>query len=352
VTYNRLPEVGSGLRLHLNENTGGCSPAVLRALATLSPAEIAFYPDYGPITTECEGFFGVPAGCVQLTNGLDEGLQVVAQRAALVHMDQTRAASHPFESIVVEPAFEMYAACTESAGGRVVRVPSGPDLDFPADAVLRAISERTRLVYLTDPNNPSGRAIPAPAVRQIAAAAPHALVLVDEAYGDFSRQTFIGPDLDRFPNLVVGRTFAKAYGLAALRVGALVANRETLDAFRRILPPYSINVCAIHGLTAALRDRAFLTDYVSQSARSRELVYAFCESRQLKYWRSDANFVLIRVGPDAAGIARALADRGVFVRDRSQQPGCAGCIRITAGVVDHTRECLAALEDVIASSAR
>jgi len=356
VSYNRLPEVRNGLRLHLNENTAGCSPAVLQAIAETSTDEIAFYPDYEPITAECERFFGVEPGHVQLTNGLDEGLQVVAQRAALMALaDQASgfgSGGALFESIIVEPAFEMYAACTEAAGGRVVRITSGANLEFPTDALLQAINERTKLIYLTDPNNPSGCPIPPAAVERIAAAAPGALVLVDEAYGDFSRHTFIGPVLDRFRNLVVGRTFAKAYGLAALRIGALVAHKDTLDALRRILPPYSMNVCAIRGLTAALRDKTFLNDYVGQSGKSRELIYAFCQRRQLPYWPSEANFVLLRVGPDAPDIVRGLAQRGIFVRDRSNQPGCAGCIRITAGVVAHTQRCLEALEDVLASSAR
>jgi histidinol-phosphate aminotransferase len=349
MNYTRLPDVGPGLRLHLNENTGGCSPAVLAALGRLTPSDIAFYPDYEPITAACERWFDVPPGYVQLTNGLDEGLQVVAQRAALVAANGGDAG--PFESILVEPTFEMYAACTEAAGGTVVRVDPGDDFQFPIDALLRRINARTRLIYLTDPNNPTGVAIPPADIERIAAAAPHAIVLVDEAYADFARQTSVGPALNRFRNLIVGRTFAKAHGLAALRIGALIGHPDALDPLRRILMPYSINVCAIHGLTAALADRSYLDGYVAQSQQSRDLIYAFCDRQGLKYWRSDANFVLVRVGPSAA-IVSALADRGIFVRDRSNQPGCAGCVRITAGIVEHTRACINALEEILASSRR
>jgi histidinol-phosphate aminotransferase len=349
MTYSRLPDVRTGLRLHLNENTGGCSPAVLAALAQLTPSDVAFYPDYEPITSACERWFGVAPGYVQLTNGLDEGLQVVAQRAALT-FDGTGSGNR-FESIVVEPTFEMYADCTEGAGGKLVRVDPGDDFQFPIEAVLRSVGERTRLIYLTDPNNPTGIGIPAQDIVRIAAAAPRALVLVDEAYADFSDHTSIGPALDRYRNLIVGRTFAKAHGLAALRIGALVAHPDALEPLRRILMPYSINVCAIRALTAALADRSFLEEYVNQSRESRDLIYSFCERQGLKYWRSQANFVLVRVGPSAA-IVSALAAQGIFVRDRSNQPGCAGCIRITAGIADHTRMCLTALENALASSRR
>ena len=343
MTYIPITHRGPGLRLHLNENTAGCSPSVLAAIRDLGREDMSFYPDYGPMTAECERWLGVAAGWVQLTNGLDEGLHVVAQYARLVSDSST------FDAIIVEPAFEMYAACTEAAGGRVVRIAPGPDFEFPSGAVRSAISSRTRLIYLTDPNNPTGLPIPGGVVEELAAAAPGALVLVDEAYADFSGRTFIGPLLDRHRNLVVGRTFAKAHGLAALRVGAIVAHPATLDPLRRILPPYSLNVCAIQALGAALNDRAYLNWYVAESAQSRRLIYEFCERRGLRFWPSEANFVLLHVGKAASEITDILATRGIFIRDRSSQPGCDGCIRITAGILEHTAACLAALEDTLAS---
>jgi len=173
-------------------------------------------------------------------------------------------------------------------------------------------------------------------------------VFVDEAYADFSGRTAI-PLLDRYRNVVVGRTFAKAYGLAALRAGALVAHPDTLALFRRLLPPYSLNIAAVRALEAALRDRAYLDWYVGESLQSRQLIYDFCRRAGLAWWPSEANFVLVRVGDEVAGLVDALAQRGIFIRDKSKSPGCAGCVRITAGVAAHTRSCLAAMEDILAS---
>jgi histidinol-phosphate aminotransferase len=359
------------LRLHLNENTAGCSPAVVAALRTIDRDAIAVYPDYRAITAECERWFGVAAGWVQLVNGLDEGLHAVAQAARLSSADwslnpRPRSADwslnprptsadwspHPRDAIIVEPAFEMYVPCAEAAGLRVVRIPPQRDFAFPLAPLLAAIADSTRLIYLTDPNNPTGLPIPPGAVERIAEAAPHAWVLLDEAYSDFSGRTFIGPALDRHRNLIVGRTFAKAHGLAALRAGALVAHPETLDVIRRVLPPYSINICAAVALGAALRDREYLQWFIAQSVASRALVYETSQRLGLKYWPSETNFVLVRVGPEAPSVAREMASQGILVRDRSTQPGCDGCIRITAGVVEHTRVALTAFESAPTSARR
>ena len=343
MSYQLVAEIEGALRLHYNENTAGCSPAVIAALADVTREDAAFYPDYGPITARCASEFGVDAGWVQLTNGLDEGLQVVAQWA------RNAGRGTPPAVIVTDPAFEMYDVWARSVQASLVRVPTDDDFRFPLDRVLTAIDSDTRLVYLTDPNNPTGLALPAGAAERIAEAAPQALVIVDEAYADFSGRTLIGQLLDRRRNVIVGRTFAKAHGLAALRAGALIGHPDTLDELRWLLPPFSLNVAAIRAVAAALDDRAYVHWYVAESAESRRHIYAFCRKQSWRFWPSDANFVLFRVGDRATGVVRALADRGILIRDKSGAPGCAGCVRMTAGVVAHTDRALAALEEILAS---
>ena len=342
MNYAKVSSPTGGLRLHLNENTAGCSPAVLAALHAMQRTDASEYPDYAQVTAQCEAFFGVWPGFVQITNGLDEGLHVVAQAAKMSRPD--------FEAIVVEPAFEMYAACIAAVDGHQVTVPASADLEFPLRAVLDAISTRTRLIYLCDPNNPSGLPIPAGQIQRIADAAPDAIVLVDEAYADFSGRTMVGPLLERHRNVVVGRTFAKAHGLAALRVGALIAHPSALAPLRRILPPYSINICAVVALQAALADRAYVDWYSSEAAQSRELIYAWCRTHEIPFWPSEGNFVLIRLGHEgvsnaAKACVEALAAKQIYIRDKTSTPGCDGCIRITAGVVEDTRLCLTAMEE-------
>jgi histidinol-phosphate aminotransferase len=332
-----------GRRLHLNENTAGCSPAVIDVLRGMTRQDAGFYPDYGAAQAACAAHLARPSAEVLLTNGLDEGILAITASAF-------KGVRGP-NVIVVLPAFDMYAACADALGGQVVSVPALPDFAFPAEAVLGAIDERTRVVWLTNPSNPTGQLIPRDAILRIAAAAPHALVAVDEAYADFCSATLLDGDaLERRPNLVVGRTFAKAHGLAGLRAGALIANAATLEPIRRIVPPYSINAIVAAALPAALGDREYLRWYLAQVTESKPLLYAAFDRLGIPYWPSHANFVLARPA-DAVSLVAALAARGVHVRDKSGDPSCAGCIRVTAGVVDDTRAFIAALEEVTCDAA-
>jgi histidinol-phosphate aminotransferase len=339
--YERVATPASGLRLHLNENTAGCSPAVIEAIRALTREQIAEYPDYEAVNDAAAARLNTSADSLLLTNGLDEGI-LVASMVAL------RATGGEAEGIVVVPAFDMYAACTDALGGRVIQVPLGVGFEFPLQRVLAAITERTRIVWLTNPNNPTGQSIARESIARIASAAPHAIVFVDEAYADFGGSTLIGDSLLRqHAKMIVGRTFAKAYGLAGIRAGAVIGDPNTIRALRRVAPPYSLNVCAAAALPPAFRDRGYYDWYVDQVAQSREMLYDGLGRLGVRYWRSDANFVLAKFEGGSAAIAAALATRGVHVRDRSNDPGCENCLRVTAGVVEHTRQFLAALEAVV-----
>ena len=337
--YQRVPDAGKGLRLHLNENTGGCSPAVLDALRSLTAEDIAFYPSYADVERETAAHLGVAESSMALVNGLDEGLHAVSQLALRPDTDGPGGTAGVMKSVIPEPAFEMYAACTAAAGGTAVRIPPRKDFAFPADEIRAAVDDRTRLLYLTNPNNPTGTTVPAAVIAGLAEALPAVTVLVDEAYIDFGGETML-PWLETRRNVIVGRTFAKAYGLAALRAGCLIAHPETLEPIRQTLSPYNLNVAAAVALRAAIRDTAWHDRYVRESAESRRAIYAFCDARGIPYYESAANFVLVRIGDRASDLAGSLAARGIFIRDRSTQPGCAGCVRITAGLVDHTARCL------------
>ena len=336
-----LPDPHTTLRLHLNENTAGCSPAVLAAIRGIDALEAAAYPNAAPATTAAERYFGVEPGWVQLTDGLDDGLRAAAEvaRAAV-----PAGAGERGVAVVVDPTFEMYEIYIAGVGLEIAKIATGQDFAFPLEDMLKALTPRTRLVYLADPNNPTGQPIPDGAIEQIVAAVPNAIVVVDEAYSEFSGRSIIGPMLERHRNLIVGRTFAKAFGLAGLRVGALVAHPETLAPMRRGLPPFSVNVCALRALEAALADRAHVQSYLEQTVASRNAVYDFCRRHGLRYWPSETNFVLVQFGDRAQSVMQAVAARGILVSGRAHQFGCAGTVRITTGVLDHTMRCLDALE--------
>jgi histidinol-phosphate aminotransferase len=341
--YERVATPASGLRLHLNENTAGCSPAVIDAIGRLTRVDLATYPDYDAAIAACALRLDVDPNSLVLTNGLDEGILAAAMVAL-----RDCSPGNPLEAIVVVPAFDMYASCTDAVGGTIVEVPLRAGFEFPLAELLEAIGERTRLVWLTNPNNPTGQSIPPDAIARVARSAANALIFVDEAYVDFGGTTLIGdPLLREFPQIVVGRTFAKAYGLAGLRAGAVIGDVDTIRSLRRVIPPYSLNACAAAALPAAFGDESYYEWYVGEVAQSKGILYEELERLGITYWESDANFVLARFPGRGTSVAAALGSRGVHVRDRSHDRGCADCLRITAGVVTHTREMLAALEEVL-----
>ena len=341
--YEKVATPATGLRLHLNENTSGCSRAVLEAVRQLTGEDAAYYADQSAATAACARHLQVDERHLVLTNGLDEGIL-----AASVLSLRGGGTDDPFEAIVVVPAFDMYAACADAAGGRVVEIPHGDNFAFPLDRVLGAITTRTRIIFLTNPNNPTGLVIPRECIMTIAAAAGHATVFVDEAYADFSGTSLIpGGALGRAENILIGRTFAKSYGLAGLRVGALVGSTAKIDALRRIIPPFSINAAAAVALPAALADTSHYEAYLAQSRESKALLYATLDRLAVQYWPSAANFVLARFGERSHAVVEGLKARGIHVRDKSADPACPGCVRITTGVIEHTRRCIAGIEEVL-----
>ena len=345
IDYARPPELYDGLRLHQNEHTGGCSPKVIEALRRLTPEQIALYPPYAAAVDACATLVRVSPDELMLVNGLDEGILAVA-----LSFLRPQANGTVPEAIIPQPAFEVFPIAVEVVGGRVVPVRPTSDFSFALDGVLSAITPRTRAVILTNPNNPTGVAISPQAIGAVAGRVPAgAVVFVDEAYIDFGGESVV-PYLGSYPNVVVGRTFSKAYGLAGLRAGLLVAQSSTLAPLRQAVPVYSINIAAAVALVAAIEDTSFRDDYLRQTAESKALLYDACRRFGLPYWRSDGNFVLVRTGESTARVLEGLRARGIYVRDRSSEPGCAGCVRMTTGVVAHTKRLIAALEEVLCAA--
>ena len=334
------PDPGEGLRLHLNENTGGCSPRVLDAIKRVRTTDVSTYPSYPALIAACARHFGVDPEWILLTNGLDEGILM----AAVGHIARTRA--FDAETIIPLPAFDPYPNSTAAVGATAVRVPPCPGFVFQTEAVLEAITPRTRMIFLNTPNNPTGQLIPLADLMRIAAAAPQAVVLIDEAYIEFGGETFLS-ELPQFPNVLVGRTFSKAYGLAGMRVGIVIGQPPALDPVRAVTLPFNVNAVAMAATLAALEDTEFLPRYAAQVAASRARIYQACRSLGLEFWESAANFVMVRVGDAVPLFVDALAARRVHVRDRSKDPTTPGCIRITAGMTAHTDAAIEALESVV-----
>ncbi len=275
-----------------------------------------------------------------LTNGVDEGLHLVCE-TYLREED---------EAILVVPTFGMYAIYIQATGAKIITVPMHEEFSFPIDEIIARITPRTRMIALANPNNPSGTVAESRELLRLVENAPNAAVLIDEAYFEFYGQSVLS-GISKYDNLFIARTFSKAYGLAGLRVGALIGSTKQMEMVRRVSSPYNVNVAALAALPVALSDQDYVADYLRQVIEGRMRVQQFFAEAGLEHWPSHANFVLVRIGPNYRDFIQALQQRGILVRDRNSDAGCAGCVRITIGTREHTDLLLAAMSSVLCEMA-
>jgi histidinol-phosphate aminotransferase len=330
------PEEGRArkLRLDFNENTVGCSPAVLRALRGITREQLSMYPEYEASTRRLAARFGVRPAEMLLTNGIDDALRLIME--TFVEAGDA--------VLIPEPTFSMYRFFSQVAGARTESVRYDDAMTFPLEATLRALARSPKVLFISNPNNPTGTLLDRAALERILDAARRTLVLVDEAYFEFSGLTVL-PWIRRRGNLLVARTFSKAAGLAAMRLGALFARADLAQAMRRAFTPYPVNSAALIAAEAAFSDPRFLRDYVRQVRESRWQMSRGLERLSVRVFPSAANFVLADFGPGGSRLVRRLAKRGILVRDRASEFGRDGFVRITAGTAGQTARLLKAIEE-------
>jgi len=318
------------LRLDFNENTVGCAPEVARALRrALVPEALARYPEYEEGRGALSRYFNVAPGEMLLTNGTDDAIKLITDTFV-----------DPGDVLVVPaPTFPVFQFFHSAAGGRTVQVRFDEDFRLPLDRLLQAINQSRpagRWVALANPNNPTGTMLPKKDLAAVLEAAPRTLVLVDEAYFDFSGETVL-PWIRKYPNLAVSRTFSKAFGLAALRMGCLFASEGLADDLRRAQNPFAVNALALAAALEAIRHHSAVRRYARDVRANLEVFSKWLESREIPYVPSRANFVLTRVGECAPEIARRLREEGILVRDWSYDPHLRGYLRFTIGTREQTR---------------
>jgi histidinol-phosphate aminotransferase len=334
------PPLGSRdvLRLDFNENTIACSPKVREVLGRVSMGDLTRYPQREPVEALVAAHLGLAAPQVALTNGVDEAIHVLFE----TFLDAGD------ELLMPVPTYTMYEVYASATDARAVPVLAADDLQFPFERLLAAITPRTKIIAIANPNSPSGSVATRAQIIEIAHRAPHALLLVDEAYFHFYGETVM--DLvGKLPNLVVARTFSKAYGLAGLRLGLLAAPVELMRWMRRVLSPYSVNSLALACLPPALEDTAYLDWYVGEVVAARTEFEAALDAAGVRRWPSRANFILVEIGPRHAEFVRLMREAGVLVRDRSTDPGCDGRVRITIGTREQMGKAVLALNQALAT---
>jgi histidinol-phosphate aminotransferase len=328
------PPLGNrdAIRLDFNENTVACSPRVREVLGRISAGDLTRYPERAPVERIVAGHLGVEPEQVVLTNGVDEAIHVLFE-TFLEAGD---------ELLLPVPTYTMYEVYASATDAHVVTVQAAGDLQFPYEQLLRAITPRTKIIAIANPNSPSGSIMTREQIVEIAQHASQAVVLVDEAYFHFYGETVL--DLvGRLSNVVVARTFSKAYGLAGLRLGVLVGPVESMQWIRRVLSPYSVNSLALACLPPALEDAGYLEWYVGEVIAARAEFATALDTAGVRRWQSHANFILVEIGAKHAEFVRLMSAGGVLVRDRSSDPGCDGCVRITVGIREQMRDAVGVL---------
>ncbi|MCL4746723.1 MAG: histidinol-phosphate transaminase [Burkholderiaceae bacterium] len=328
------------VKLASNENPLGMPDSAREAMLAAAD-DLARYPDSNgfELKAALARRYEVPAEWITLGNGSNDILELAAH--ALVQPGQA--------VVYAQHSFAVYALATQAVGARAIVVPAR-ELGHDPDAMLAAITPDTRLVFFANPNNPTGTFVGAEAVaRFIAAVPPDVVVVLDEAYNEYLR-----PEL-RFesakwvrqhPNLIVARTFSKAYGLAGLRIGFGLAQAELTDLVNRVRQPFNVNSLAQAAAVAALGDTAFLRRSYEVNLQGLELLQRAFERMGLPYVPSHGNFVLVKVGA-AAAVYEKLLRAGVIVRPVGNY-GLPEWLRISVGVPQENEAFLAALEKALA----
>ena len=333
------------VKLASNENPLGM-PASAQAAIAQAVAGLGRYPDAAgfELKAALSERYGVPQDWLTLGNGSNDILEIVA--LALLE---------PGASVVYSRhAFVVYRLATQARGARHVMVPTH-DLGHDLNAMLEAIAPDTRLVYIANPNNPTGTFLSRETIETFLAAGAsrhgtRVTVVLDEAYNEYlePEQRFDSVALVRkYPNLLVSRTFSKAYGLAGLRVGFAVAQPALTDLLNRVRQPFNVNSLAQVAAIAALKDTEFLERSFQVNREGKVQLQTAFDHLKLTYVPSYANFVLVKVG-DAARINLELLRRGVIVRPVAGD-GLPEWLRVSIGLPEENARFISALTEILGS---
>lgn len=294
------------------------------------------YPD--PLQEELKlhiaKFKGVAEENIFLGNGSDEAIDLPFRIFCRPGVDNV---------VALEPTYGMYEVCADVNDVEYRRVLLNEDYDFDADSLLSVCDDNTKIVFICSPNNPTGNAFRREKIEKVLKEFP-GIVIVDEAYSDFSVQRPFRHDLGEYPNLIVLNTFSKAMGAAGIRLGMAFASADIIALMNKVKYPYNVNILTQQKAMEMLKDLTTYQRHLAEILSEREtLIQAFAQLPVCKkVYPTDANFFLAKV-TDADSIYRYLVERGIIVRNRNRVALCGDCLRVTVGLKDENTALLAAL---------
>lgn len=332
------------IKLASNENPLGPSPRAVQAMQQIMQ-DCARYPDGNGFALKqaLASHYGLAMDCITLGNGSNDMLELLARVFA----------GPGLQILFSEHAFAIYPIAAKSVGADAVTVPA-KDWGYDPDALLAAITADSRLIFIANPNNPTGTWLTSQQLKSFLDRVPeHVVAVLDEAYAEYVQQPDYPdslPWLTQYPNLVITRTFSKAYGLAALRVGYALSSPAIADLLNRVRQPFNVNALALAAAEAVLSDGDYLKRSIEVNQTGMQQLTAGFEARGLDYIPSVGNFVSVDVARESMPVFNALLKEGVIVRPVANY-GMPTHLRVTVGTRDENDRFLAALDTVLASPA-
>lgn len=304
-----------------------------------SPLSQAFhrYPDpmQYAVKMRLSAIKGVPARNIFLGNGSDEAIDILFRSFCNPGLDNV---------IIVPPTYGMYEVSANINDVEIKRVNLTEDFQLNLEGIAEAIDKNTKLIFICSPNNPTGNSINREDIETLLANF-NGIVVVDEAYINFSRQKTFIQELTEYSNLVVLQTLSKAWGLAALRVGMAFASEEIIEVFNRVKPPYNINEASQQLALEALQNVDQVNGWIKEILKERDALVLALKKFDfvIDIYPSDANFILVKTA-DADGIYNYLTEQGIIVRNRNKVELCEGCLRITIGTKEENKAIINSLK--------
>jgi histidinol-phosphate aminotransferase len=314
------------LRLDLNENTLSPPNHVTSALKKyIDDGRIQMYPDYGSFLPKLSQYANADPEQLIVTNGSDQAIEIVL-RAFLGKDD---------EMVMAQPGFPMFTQIAGVIGAKVTGIPYDPDMQFPYKEFFEAITPETKIVILINPDNPTGASISMSAIEDVLKVRDDLPVIVDEAYFEFTSKTALH-FLKSYPNLIILRTFSKAFAMAGLRMGYIIAHPDITSQFYKIRGPFDVNSCALIAAEAQLDFDKEWKAYVNETMTlSKPYLEAFFKENNVRYYPGAAHLMLVQPA-DRDGAVRYLKENGILVRPMVA-PTIENTFRMNVGTLEQTK---------------
>lgn len=318
------------IRLDFNENTAGF-PDIY---GDLSP-DLMLYPEYSHFLTAYSNFLNVPQERVLLTNGSDEGLFTLSFTFIEPQEDA---------ALTAKPTFALIPYYLKLVQSKLVEVPCTPDFQYDLEAIDAALQTGIKLAMFASPDNPTGATLPIETIRKWCTGYPDTLFVIDEAYAEYTAQSAL-PLTFEFENLLITRTFSKAWGMAGLRLGAVIGNPSLIEALTRVRSPYSVNSLAVSSASRLLQQKESILASAQATMERKHWTLSEIKSRGYSIIPGKANFFLMKIGIQAKAFAEFCRKRGILVRDQSSRPELSGMVRVSVGTQSEMERFLTVLDE-------